>query len=310
MLLLFALSIQGSFNFAAQQSSSPLSGYDLSNPKFISQGEGLFAQNCAVGYCHGSVGRAGRGPRLRGREWDKNYLFKVTIEGVPNSSMPGWKDRLTEKEIASVIAYILTLSKAGPDAQEVPSASASSSAAQPAENLNTAGPVFEVSASAVMEKNGIVGDPQKGKLLFFDASNEINCGLCHRIRGMGNDVGPDLSKQKSRPVRDILKDILLPSASVSTSRKPVKVTTRSGETITGVLFEENASDIKIFDLGSLPAVLRTISRDQVQAVKSESLSPMPEKYAESYSIRQLLDLIAFLKDADPKSSPVRLIDLF
>jgi len=48
----------------------------------------------------------------------------------------------------------------------------------------------------------------------------------------------------------------------------------------------------------------------VQAVKSESLSPMPEKYAEIYSIRQLLDLIAFFKDADPKSSPVRLIDLF
>ena len=309
-LLLYMCFLQGSLTNATQQSSSPLSSYDLSNPLLASQGEGLFAQNCAVGYCHGSAGRAGRGPRLRGREWDKNYLFKVTTEGVPNSSMPGWKDKLTEQEIAAVIAYILTLSKAGSDAQESSSASAPSSTAQLAGTPKPTSPVPEASASAVMEKNGIVGDPEKGKLLFFDASNEINCGLCHRIRGMGNDVGPDLSKQKSRPAREIFKDILLPSASMTTTRKPVEITTRSGETIAGVLFEESASDLKIFDLGSLPAVLRTIPRDQVQIQKAETRSPMPAKYAEIYTIRQLLDLIAFLKDADPKTSPVRLTDLF
>jgi putative heme-binding domain-containing protein len=224
--------------------------------------------------------------------------------------MPGWKDRFTEQEIASVIAYILTLSKAGPDGQESPSVSAPPPTTQPAGNPKATSPVPEGSAPVSVETNGIVGDSQKGKLLFFDASNEINCGLCHRIRGAGNDVGPDLSKQKARPARDIFKDILLPSAAMTTARKPVKLTTRQGETITGVLFEETASEVKIFDLAGLPAVLRTIARDQVQSLKVESHSPMPDKYAEIYTIPQLLDLIAFLKDADPKSSPVHLIDLF
>ena len=229
----------------------------------------------------------------------------------PNSSMPGWKDRLSEQEIASVIAYILTLSKAGPDAQESPSISAPSPAAQPGGNPKTTPPtVPDGSAPVAKESSGIVGDPQKGKLLFFDASNEINCGLCHRIRGAGNDVGPDLSKQATRPARDIFKDILLPSAAITTARKPVQLTTRKGETITGVLFEETTSGVKIFDLASLPAVLRTIPRDQVQSLKDESHSPMPDRYAEIYTIRQLLDLIAFLKDADPKTSQVRLTDLF
>jgi putative heme-binding domain-containing protein len=310
LLFQTAFFIHGALFWATPQFSSPLSAYDLSNPALIAQGEGLFAQNCAVGYCHGSAGRAGRGPRLRGREWDKNYLFKVTMEGVPNSSMPGWKDRFSEQEIASVIAYILTLSKAGSDAQESLSVSAPSPTAQPAESPKGTSPVPEVPISLSMEADGIVGDPLNGKLIFFDASNEINCGLCHRIRGVGNDVGPDLSKQKSRPVRDIFKDILLPSAAITTTRRPVKLTTRTGETITGVLFAENASDVKIFDLANLPAVLRTIPRDQVQSQKSETRSPMPERYAEIYTIRQLLDLIAFLQDADPKTAPVRLIDLF
>jgi putative heme-binding domain-containing protein len=308
--LLSALFLQAALALASPQSSSLLSTYDLSNPSLIAQGEGLFAQNCAVGYCHGSAGRAGRGPRLRGREWDKNYLVKVTMEGVPNSSMPGWKDRLTEQEIASIIAYILTLSKASPDVQESHSVSAPTSTPQPAGSTTVPSPVPESSPLFSGETNGIVGDPMKGKLLFFDSSNEIGCGVCHKYKGVGSDVGPDLSKQKSRPARDIFKDILLPSAVMTTLRKPVKVTTRTGDTITGVLSEENPSDIKIFDLASLPAVLRTIPRDQVQSLRDESHSPMPDRYAEIYTIRQLLDLIAFLKDSDPKASPVRLIDLF
>ncbi len=99
----------------AQTASLP-SSLDLSDPQVIASGATLFGKNCSVGYCHGSAGRAGRGPRLRGREWDKNYLFKVTYDGIPNSSMPAWKSRLTETEIGSIVAYILTLSKLTSDA--------------------------------------------------------------------------------------------------------------------------------------------------------------------------------------------------
>jgi len=307
---MFALIIPISFAFSAPQSHSSLSAYDLTNPELISQGKELFAQNCAVGYCHGSAGRSGRGPRLREREWDKNYLFRVTMEGIPNSSMPGWKDRFTEQEIASVVAYVLTLSKASSNDLELGTASVPSTTAQSAESLKPASPSARTSTTFVAEKNGTLGDPQKGKLLFFDASNEINCGLCHRIRGTGNDIGPDLSAQKTRLPREILKDVLLPSASIASSRKPIRVTTQSGEIIFGILLEENSSQLKLFDMGALPAVLRTFPKSQIQSQSLECRSSMPEKYAEIYTVRQLLDIIAFLKDADPQSSPVSLKDLF
>ena len=37
-------------------------------------GEGIFAQSCSVGYCHGAAGSAGRGPRLRGRRLERSYV--------------------------------------------------------------------------------------------------------------------------------------------------------------------------------------------------------------------------------------------
>ena len=48
---------------------------------FLKLGRAIFEQSCAVGYCHGKAGRAGRGPRLRGKEWESNYLIKVIENG-------------------------------------------------------------------------------------------------------------------------------------------------------------------------------------------------------------------------------------
>ena len=72
---------------AIAQTGTLPAGLNLSDPQLIARGSALFAQSCSVGYCHGVAGKAGRGPRLRGREWDKNYLFKVTSEGIPNSDV-------------------------------------------------------------------------------------------------------------------------------------------------------------------------------------------------------------------------------
>src|ERR1041384_1664972 len=56
----------------------------------IAAGETIFAQNCSVGYCHGAAGAAARGPRLRGRTFDKSYLYSVIRDGIPKSAMPAW----------------------------------------------------------------------------------------------------------------------------------------------------------------------------------------------------------------------------
>src|SRR5215467_6300933 len=90
--------------------------FQLSN---VPLGEKVFAQSCSVGYCHGAAGAAARGPRLRGRTFDKDYLFSVIRNGIPKSAMPGWKDRLKEDEIWATVGYIQSLASASGDAAPI-----------------------------------------------------------------------------------------------------------------------------------------------------------------------------------------------
>src|SRR6266700_6236271 len=85
----------------------------------ITTGERIFALNCSVGYCHGAAGAAARGPRLRGRTFDKNYLYSAIRDGIPKSAMPDWKDRLKEDELWATVAYIQSLATASGDAAPV-----------------------------------------------------------------------------------------------------------------------------------------------------------------------------------------------
>src|SRR2546423_1351867 len=93
----------------AQSAQSAESGGETPG---IARGEKIFAQSWSVGYCHGVAGAAGRGPRLRGRTFSKDYLLNVTREGIPTSAMPAWKGRLKDDEIHAVVEYVASLSSA------------------------------------------------------------------------------------------------------------------------------------------------------------------------------------------------------
>ncbi len=285
----------------AQTGTLP-AGLNLNDPQLIARGSTLFAQSCSVGYCHGVAGKAGRGPRLRGREWDKNYLFRVTFEGIPNSSMPAWKDRLTAEEIGAIVAYVLTLSKLTSDSAEV------SIPAAPAGGVPI--PASEATPSAKTElsqADGIFGSSEKGKALFFDSSNDWHCGACHKIGGTGASVGPELNGVRSKAVKDLFIDIVLPSAHLSPERPFLNVTTKNGEQIQGVKSEESSTHIKLYDVGSLPAVMRNLPKEQIQKLDIQNRSAMPARYGEMYTVKQLLDIIAFLKASG--SGPAQAVSL-
>ena len=73
-------------------------------------GARIFRQSCSVGYCHGSGGTAGRAPKLIGRAYQHEFAMKATRDGIPNTGMPGWKDRLKPAELDAVVAYVVRIS--------------------------------------------------------------------------------------------------------------------------------------------------------------------------------------------------------
>lgn len=91
-------------------------GVDLSAPEIIEEGRNSFNGLCA-GYCHGAGGTAKRGPALRNRpELDETSLYATILNGRRRGGnpMPGWKGLLTDEEIWTIVAYIVSLRDAPP----------------------------------------------------------------------------------------------------------------------------------------------------------------------------------------------------
>jgi mono/diheme cytochrome c family protein len=69
-------------------------------------GAEIYADDCAT--CHASDGAGGMGPALGDGAAEAKYSEADTIELVTEGSnaMPAWKGRLSEAEIAAVVAYV------------------------------------------------------------------------------------------------------------------------------------------------------------------------------------------------------------
>jgi putative heme-binding domain-containing protein len=245
----------------------------LDDPAVIARGQKTFSATCGIYFCHGTGGQGGRAPHLAGRKWDPAAVFKLVQEGSSNRLMPSFKDQLSDDQIWSVIAYVLTLgSGASPPPIPAPPS-------EPAVPTKPADP-----------NNG---DPEAGRALFFDASSARHCSICHQYGGRGTPVGPDLTAVSKRPASEILQDILDPDARLAA--QPVTVVTKTGENVMGMPRQETRDLLRIYDLRSLPPVLRTIYKDQIASTTPEKKSPMPGDYGQTLSRKQLLDLVAFLK---------------
>src|SRR5206468_1712329 len=81
----------------------------------IAAGRKIFAGACSNSYCHGSEGTGGGGPKLQNRNLTAEYVTRVINEGVKGTNMPSFKGVYSREEIASLVAYVLSLSanKAG-----------------------------------------------------------------------------------------------------------------------------------------------------------------------------------------------------
>jgi putative heme-binding domain-containing protein len=138
-----------------------------------------------------------------------------------------------------------------------------------------------------------------GKQMFQVA----NCVACHRLGGIGSEIGPDLTKldPKLKPV-DIVKEILDPSAKINEKYQTYVFETDSGKVISGLVLEDTPERIKLIEnplAKSEPVVLKP--SQIVERAKSPN-SIMPKGLLDKLTREEILDLVAYVAAAgDPKS---------
>jgi mono/diheme cytochrome c family protein len=201
----------------------------------VARGEKIFAARCAIGYCHGAGGSAGRAPRIQGRSFTAEYLLKVTRDGIPGTAMPAWRGLLSEEEIRAVVAFMLSIS------------------------ANPAAVVAKQEAGKETAAGAMPPRAKAGRELFFDAVRGTRCGTCHALENWGVAVGPNLAAATLRSIEELRRP---PLRSVRTARLA------SGEQFPALLVEEKGGWIRLYDLTVPPPVLRTVAASELRWLES------------------------------------------
>ncbi len=133
------------------------------------------------------------------------------------------------------------------------------------------------------------GDAKNGKVLF-----KKNCAACHKLEGVGEQIGAELGAIKDRGAEFILLNILDPNREVLPKFITYYVVTDSGRTLTGMITAETATSITIRRPDSTS---ETILRVNIEELRSTGMSFMPEGLEKVINHQEMADLITYLMSA-------------
>jgi putative membrane-bound dehydrogenase-like protein len=133
------------------------------------------------------------------------------------------------------------------------------------------------------------GDPKKGREVFTK-----NCATCHRLAGVGVEVGPNIADaERTRTAEALLTDILNPNAAIDANYINYQVTLKNGKVLTGLIAAETAASLT---LKRAENQTDTVLRQDVEEVRSTGTSLMPEGLEKTITVGEMADLLAFLKN--------------
>lgn len=135
------------------------------------------------------------------------------------------------------------------------------------------------------------GNTQKGRDIFYNHES-AQCVRCHAIFEVGGNVGPSLASVGKRlSPKELLESIVEPSAKLAKGYEMLILTMKNGETLSGIVIEETAKDIKL-KIGN--SDIRTVEKSQITNRRTAP-SGMPPMGG-MLSKREIRDLVAFLSE--------------
>lgn len=130
------------------------------------------------------------------------------------------------------------------------------------------------------------GDASRGRELFQE-----HCAVCHRFRGEGTDLGPDLGAVNIKSTTAMLTAILDPNQAVEWRYVPYDILTDGGRELTGLVTAETPNSITLRSAGGTE---ETLARSRLKRFESARLSLMPEGLEAVLPPQAMADLLAFL----------------
>jgi putative heme-binding domain-containing protein len=141
---------------------------------------------------------------------------------------------------------------------------------------------------------GSHGDPDVGRTI-----HETRCATCHRLRGAGFQVGPDLESVVAGGRETILLNIINPDREVNPIYMGHTVTDASDETFTGIVTAINA---EVFTLRQASALDQVFHFDEIKSLEKHTQSFMPQGLLQGLSIEEVSGLLDYITGSGPSSA--------
>jgi cytochrome c oxidase cbb3-type subunit III len=223
------------------------------SPRTPSAGQRTFSSRCAG--CHGLDGRGGeRAPNIVSNS-QVQRLSDLQLQRIVANGRPDFGmpafRLIGSLQVKHVVEYLRTL-QGGGGAATIP------------------------------------GDPKKGRLLFI---GKAACSSCHRVRDEGAFFGPDLSNYANGlPAKVIRRAITSPDLGPANGQLAV-ARIRSGETLTGVIRNEDNFSLQI---QTTDGIFYFLMKTDLESLEYQPQASMPTDYGERLSAQELDDLVSYL----------------
>lgn len=140
-----------------------------------------------------------------------------------------------------------------------------------------------------------------GKQMFQAAS----CVACHKLEGVGNEFGPDLTKLDPKlKIEEVLKDIVEPSSKINEKYETWKFEMKSGKEYTGIILEEKDGKVKLIENPLTKAEPVTIKADDIETRSKSPVSIMPKGLLDKLTREEILDLLSYIYSRADKTHPL------
>jgi putative heme-binding domain-containing protein len=135
--------------------------------------------------------------------------------------------------------------------------------------------------------NVLKGDALRGQHHF-----QTLCVPCHRLRGEGNEVGPDLGMVGNKLVDWLITAILDPNQAVEARYRAWTITLKSDDVMDGIISAETANNLVLRLAGG---VEHGVLRADIAAMSPSKLSLMPTGFESALKPQDMADLLRWLR---------------
>jgi putative heme-binding domain-containing protein len=131
-----------------------------------------------------------------------------------------------------------------------------------------------------------------------------NCIACHKFGGVGQEIGPDLTKldPKQQPPVEVWRDIVEPSYRIHEKFQSWQIEMKDGKQYTGLILEEKDDVVKLLENPLAKAEPLQLKKADIEAREKSPKSIMPTGLLDKLTKDEILDLVAYIASkGDPKS---------